>query len=384
MLARPEFAGITLVTRPTRANRLRASCSVVLLLLLGATCGKGPMRSHGWPVRDAAANPGADTSPPGTAAPDVGGPFLPEVADAAPAQADLPIERIKPTCGNLRYDPGEECDDGNTVSGDGCSSRCKLECSDAGVELCPDPGFFPDSPWTLCCASLNMVVCGNGVLVVGREVCDDGNTLAGDGCSRDCQTVEPGYRCTMPGRACVAICGDRAIKGAETCDDGNREDGDGCSRFCVTEPGWDCTSGTCVRSERSDGGVDAEGVRLYCGDGILAGDEECDDGPLNSDEHYGCSKDCVYLYCGDGIVTPGEVCDLGARNGTIDGRDGCTFGCTKPHYCGDGMVDIDRGEECDLGERNGVPLDTQTNPSSGPDAMVYCTDECQIPDGIQW
>jgi len=32
-----------------------------------------------------------------------------------------------PICGNGMQEPGEECDDGNTVSGDGCSSTCRLE-----------------------------------------------------------------------------------------------------------------------------------------------------------------------------------------------------------------------------------------------------------------
>ena len=30
-----------------------------------------------------------------------------------------------PTCGDGRFDAGEVCDDGNTVSGDGCSSDCR-------------------------------------------------------------------------------------------------------------------------------------------------------------------------------------------------------------------------------------------------------------------
>jgi cysteine-rich repeat protein len=33
-------------------------------------------------------------------------------------------------CGNRTRDPGEECDDGNTTSGDGCSGTCKLELSE--------------------------------------------------------------------------------------------------------------------------------------------------------------------------------------------------------------------------------------------------------------
>lgn len=34
-----------------------------------------------------------------------------------------------PTCGNGAQDPGEQCDDGNTNNGDGCSSTCTTEAS---------------------------------------------------------------------------------------------------------------------------------------------------------------------------------------------------------------------------------------------------------------
>src|SRR5262252_4052633 len=39
------------------------------------------------------------------------------------------------TCGNGIVDPGEQCDDGNTVSGDGCRQDCSLEgCNDGSVD----------------------------------------------------------------------------------------------------------------------------------------------------------------------------------------------------------------------------------------------------------
>lgn len=65
-------------------------------------------------------------------------------------------------CGNgVLEAPYEECEDGNTDNGDGCSSDCL-------VELPP-------------------YVCGNGVLEEPYEDCDDGNNLNGDGCSYDCK-----------------------------------------------------------------------------------------------------------------------------------------------------------------------------------------------------
>src|SRR4051812_250954 len=57
--------------------------------------------------------------------------------------------------------------------------------------------------------------CGNNILTP-NEVCDDGNTNNGDGCSADCKSNE--------------TCGNAAVDPAagEQCDDGNSVDGDGC------------------------------------------------------------------------------------------------------------------------------------------------------------
>ena len=63
-------------------------------------------------------------------------------------------------CGDGVLDTGEQCDDGNNVSGDGCSATCTTEVAQN--------------------------VCGDGT-VGGSEQCDDGNTTSGDGCSADCR-----------------------------------------------------------------------------------------------------------------------------------------------------------------------------------------------------
>jgi cysteine-rich repeat protein len=85
-----------------------------------------------------------------------------------------------------------------------------------------------------------------------------------------------------------------------------------------------------------------------CGDLIVEGDEQCDDGNLSDDDS--CSSTCTLPFCGDGVVDPGEECD--DRN-DFDG-DGCTNACTR---CGNGIVTAP--EECDDGNRN--PFDGCTN-----------------------
>jgi hypothetical protein len=61
--------------------------------------------------------------------------------------------------------------------------------------------------------------------------------------------------------------------------------------------------------------------------------------------------------CGDGIVNASEECDLDQQNNTAvyGDRFGCTSACTRPHYCGDGIIDTDHDEMCDAGDRNGPP-----------------------------
>jgi cysteine-rich repeat protein len=279
--------------------------------------------------------------------------------------------RAVPVCGNGTAEFGEQCDDGNTLSGDGCSSGCQLE---------NEPPCWPGI-----CRRAD--VCGDQRLSA-KEMCDDGNTMGGDGCSADCLSVETGWRCRVPGRVCSPICGDRLLKGGESCDDGNTMGGDGCSADCLVEPGWDCASGSCVRISQADGGF--TGARARCGDGIVSGAEECDCGdhtvsvpdgcwgPNDDPTYGGCDARCRWgAFCGDGIVNGPEECDLANRNGTDLSKYGCTLGCTKPHYCGDGMVDP--SEDCDLGERNGKKLDVHMNPTDAPDGQVYCDNDCMIP-----
>lgn len=85
---------------------------------------------------------------------------------------------------------------------------------------CPTPG----SP----CVKL----CGNKV-IDSPEACDDGNTIAGDGCSADCMTIEPGWQCPTPGSPCTPKCGDNyIITPIEGCDYGTTPQGPGCSSTC--------------------------------------------------------------------------------------------------------------------------------------------------------
>jgi fibro-slime domain-containing protein len=187
-----------------------------------------------------------------------------------------------PRCGDGNLDGaiGEVCDDGNTKSGDGCSGDCKTIEKDYA---CPTPG----KPCTY------LVKCGDGVRG-GIEQCDPPNV--GHGCSADCR-LEPGYVCnppptpaapSQPSTCHKTVCGDGTKEGAEACDDHNAIDGDGCSSTCALEP--DCSTGTCTSQ---------------CGDGMKLAPEACDDG--NTVDGDGCSHDCQLeagFSCADSTMSP--------------------------------------------------------------------------------
>jgi fibro-slime domain-containing protein len=262
-------------------------------------------------------------------------------------------------CGNGSIERSEQCDDGNSANGDGCSRICQIESN----WDCPTEG----KP----CVYLG--VCGNGRLT-SNKACDDGNTTGGDGCSKDCQTVETGYICRVPGKPCTTLCGDGMVKGFETCDDGNTAGGDGCSATCKFEPGFQCTGSPSVCAP------------TVCGNGKKEEGETCDDG--NALPFDGCSSTCqsepkcgsatdavgaCTTVCGDGILLRGtEECDDG---NVLDG-DGCSHDCK-----------IEKGWTCQSAYDNPPPkltipiisrdfLNYQSDGSGGhPDFGHYCCDD---------
>ena len=82
--------------------------------------------------------------------------------------------------------------------------------------------------------------------------------------------------------------------------------------------------------------------------------------------------------CGDGVVNGSEECDLGEQNGSLAGKGGCSSGCTKLRFCGDGNLDVNDGEDCDLGELNGLWLDKSMNPTDPANGVLYCTSDCVV------
>ena len=232
------------------------------------------------------------------------------------AMCTIPVQP-QVVCGNGDKEGTEQCDDGNVVNGDGCSSTCMAE--------------------------QVLVSCGNAALDP-EEQCDDGNPTNGDGCSSACMT-ESGYICAgMPsvcqkqmqqvctpkqyecesstarkqcnadgtgyiyakdfpamycdqGQICndgvcaqqQAVCGNGVKEGTEQCDDKNVMNGDGCSSTCMTEaqPQQVCTAnqyvceGTTAKKQcKADGS--GYNAAMNCASGETCSNGACGLAPVSS------------------------------------------------------------------------------------------------------
>lgn len=142
----------------------------------------------------------------------------------------------------------------------------------------------------------------NAFTVIGTE-CSDG-IQRGEPCGNDCIAIA-GCECKAEDQ-CGPICGDGVIKGDERCDDGGKDAGDGCDSECRVEPGFSCEGAPSV-------------CTTGCGDGVTAGSESCDD--ANDTPGDGCSPACqiedgwscaagrCQPTCGDMLLVGEEVCE---------------------------------------------------------------------------
>ena len=302
-------------------------------------------------------------------------------ADSATCDNDCTLPRCGDNHTNAMFTPvgaprGEQCDDGNVNSGDGCSADC------ASDESCGDNYVNDDLPTT---GAACLTATGAGTNC--PEVCDDGNQIAGDGCSPNCLSEES---C----RNGILDASGGPANPPERCDDGNVDDTDTCRNNC--QAGFGCGNGT-VDNDGAGPGLDEEcdnglgGISAgpagdslacdrdcsvpICGDGLVndAASEDCDPNAVGANVD-SCNADCSIPACGDGKVTraftpvgatgPEQCDDMNTTAG-----DGCSATC-QIETCGNGVTEAINGEQCDDG--NLMDLDA-------------CRNTCQFPrcgDGV--
>jgi MYXO-CTERM domain-containing protein len=315
-------------------------------------------------------------------------------------------------CGNGVVEIGEPCDDGDADDTDACLTSCELaSCGDgflwAGVEACDDGDVLDGDGCSALCAieltavetcpgeeiDLSAFATGSGAAatVAGTTAgaSDDLDESAAIACWSGSDGAEHVYAFDLAADTYLRFDTDGSAYDTKLAVIAGCPDG---GTFCAynddfggsVASGFDCalySAGTYSVVVSGFGGATGDytlnvvecGGGAVCGDGIVAGDEACDDG--NGDDTDACLSTCVAATCGDGFLWAGvEQCDDG---NDLD-LDGCSAACTSEGagVCGDGLVDP--GEECDDGnlENGDACLDTCQTATCGDGFRHVGVEEC--------
>jgi MYXO-CTERM domain-containing protein len=91
----------------------------------------------------------------------------------------------QPGCGNAIVDPTEDCDDGNSTNGDGCSTSCGFEVeADASVDAPPVADAAPDAPPPVDASPADAAVDASGQDAAGEDATPS-DAAASDGAPAD-------------------------------------------------------------------------------------------------------------------------------------------------------------------------------------------------------
>ena len=235
------------------------------------------------------------------------------------------------TCWNHCRDTvwhGEECDDGNSVLGDGCTNQCTREyCGDGIVnngEQCDDGkqcggdhSNFPEVDGRQCLRNADCITRPN---VAGNRYVSVCQTQDAGGCSAACR-LQPGWACTGSPSVCrLTTCGNNSIDTGENCDDGNTSAGDGCSVLCLIETGWLC-EGTPSSCHVWNACIDSDGGMNYAVAGEAKGASSNANGNHITRQNYdNCSgaNTLAEAYCPSSLGLPSfftTTCPLGCAAG---------------------------------------------------------------------
>jgi cysteine-rich repeat protein len=229
-------------------------------------------------------------------------------------------------CGDSLPNAGEQCDDGNTVPGDGCDATCQVE---AGSDCTAATPGIPPTP-SMCYVG----VCGDSIASDG-EACDDGNTTGGDGCSAVC-SIEDGWECTaatpaldFPTLPIPSVC---TVLVVDSDGDGVPDSSDNCPLIFNTDQADNDSDGT---GDVCDGDDDNDNV-----------DDADDNCPINANADQADNDS-------DDI---GDVCDPDDDNDNVaDGNDNCPLDANPDQANFDGDSE---GDVCDVDDDNDNVVDT--------------------------
>jgi cysteine-rich repeat protein len=243
--------------------------------------------------------------------------------------------------------PPEECEDGNSTTGDGCETNCKFSCLSTDTTR----NCTPTDPCQ-----------GQGTCNDTTHVCAAGTPLADNtscGGGKYCKTGV----CTTP------MCGNGMVEPGETCDLGTQNGmaGSGCKANCTYEcvnAATDCTTAapacqmnTCNAAHTCAAVADTAKNGMMCGTNLVCSNGAC------------VAPTAV---CGNGVKETGEACDFGTGNGANTGcTTTCQFSCTiLPDSCNDGNL-CNGTETCTMVTVNGQ-AGQRCNATAAPAAGTTC------------
>ncbi|MFT3769398.1 MAG: DVUA0089 family protein [Minicystis sp.] len=238
-----------------------------------------------------------------------------EACDGTPG-CGATCDRI-PTCGDGFVDAPETCDDGNTMSGDGCSATCQLEVvaeSEANdTAATADGPFHPNALLSGAISPATDVDYFAIQLPATADLRLETFDASGPG---SCSGIDTVMTLFGTDGSTVLIARDQGgLNNCSRIDPANAAD-----KAAAHLP-----AGTYyVKVESHLNGFVIPGYTLLatyaalCGNGVIEGAEKCDGGP-------GCTATCDRVpVCGDGFVDGPETCDDG---NTVSG-DGCSSNCS--------------------------------------------------------
>ena len=304
-------------------------------------------------------------------------------------------------CGDGNLDPGEQCDDGNTVSCDGCSASCqieacgngKVECSeecdagpqngqpgsgcDAQCKVVPLPGgllLFPGGETRNSCMAEWQIKLSSGQVnggfplkiqscIDGDPGCDDDGKVDGS-CAFDVAICADEMDARLPNCnpiqvASISVLKPNPLTATDSIDKANAAT----LVSAITPLGLtvkagtnvlvagtpitkrnDCTAAVHITVPHPAGLAGSKILNIGARDGLGA--------RMTSNQvTLTCAPNTAV--CGNGKVEVGEQCD----DGNHVACDGCSPTC-RLERCGDGIAEC--GEECDDGPANGTPGDKCT------------------------
>ncbi|HVV85096.1 MAG TPA: DUF4215 domain-containing protein [Kofleriaceae bacterium] len=244
----------------------------------------------------------------------------PEKLDGGTVAIDAPFHE----CGNGTVEPGEECDDGDTIADMVCDATCHFTCGN---------GVVDDALGELCDTG---IASGDGACPTS---CDDGDACTSDvasgtACQASCEhapitALVTGDGCCPAGATlatdgdCSPVCGNGVVEPGETCDTGIASGAGACPTEASCNDGFTCTGDSLAMGGTCQAVCHHDPITLPAN-----GDGCCPAGATPATD-----DDCV-PGCGNGVVDPGETCDTGIFAGP--GR--CVTACNDGMACTSDVV----------------------------------------------